>query len=360
MSSLSKQEKERYARHLALPQFDESVQRQLKAARVLVIGAGGLGCPVLQYLAAAGIGTIGIVDPDRVSTSNLQRQVLYGESDLGQLKVEVAAHKLRDLNPHVELVSYPLALTSENALKIIADYDIIVDGTDNFPTRYLVNDACVLAGKINVYGSVFRFEGQVAVFNAPLANGERSPNYRDLYPVPPPPGQVPNCVEGGVLGVLPGLIGCWQAQQVIQLVTDIGDPLVGKLLIMDLLNGFQRTIAYPVQPATQITALVDYEAFCGMPAREQLPTVDYNTFKQMLITEQPFTLLDVREPTEYARHNLGGINIPLAQLTTTWPTLPTQRPLLVHCQSGQRAAQAVQLLLEEGVEQVYWLPDVWG
>lgn len=350
---LSPQERNRYERHLVLPGFGEAAQLKLKAAKVLVIGAGGLGCPLLQYLAAAGVGTIGIVDPDRVSSSNLQRQVLYGERDLGKLKVEAARERLLDLNPHLTISVYPVFLSKNNSEKILSEYQIIADGTDNFPTRYLVNDTCVLTGKPNVYGSIFRFEGQVSVFNLRLPDGSRSPNYRDLYPSPPPPHQVPNCAEGGVLGVLPGIIGAMQANEVIKIITGIGKPLAGRLVLFDTANFSQHTLRYQAKPTTKIDQLIDYEAFCGLPAQEELPTIDVGTLRAMQNRKDDFLLVDVREPSEHAADNLGGLLLPIGGLATTWTQLPRDRTLIVHCQSGVRSSQAVALLQEKGFEQVY-------
>ncbi|MCB0636858.1 MAG: molybdopterin-synthase adenylyltransferase MoeB, partial [Lewinella sp.] len=336
MPSLSDAERRRYARHLVLPGIGEAGQLRLRAARVLVVGAGGLGSPCLQYLAAAGVGRIGIVDPDRVSSSNLQRQVLYGESQLGQRKVDAARDRLHDLNPLIRIDTYPVAFRRDNALALIAPYDIVVDGTDNFPTRYLVNDACVLAGKTNVYGSIFRYEGQVAVFNAPLPDGRRGPNYRDLYPTPPPPGQVPNCAEGGVLGVLPGLIGSMQANEVIKLITGIGEPLIGRLALLDAATLQWQQLRFPARPDTRITALIDYEAFCGLPAREDIPALDVAAYQEMRNRGEKHLLLDVREPAEHERDHLPGLLIPLDQLMTRLEELPREETIIVYCQTGQR------------------------
>lgn len=353
--NLSPEEKNRYARHLILPGFGTEAQLKLKAARVLVIGAGGLGSPLLQYLAAAGVGTIGIIDPDRVSSSNLQRQVLYGEKDLGKLKVEAAKERLLDLNPHLSINTYPQVFDKNNAEKILSEYQIIADGTDNFPTRYLVNDACVLAGKPYVYGSIFRFEGQVTVFNLLLPDGSRSPNYRDLYPTPPPPDQVPNCAEGGVLGVLPGMIGAMQANEVIKIITGTGTPLAGRMVLFDAAHFSQHILRYKANPNTSIEELIDYEAFCGLPAQEQLPTIDAATLKAMIARDDDFFLLDVREQREYDQDHLNGTLIPLGELGEKWPGIPRKNLVIVHCQSGARSARAVALLQEKGYSQVYHL-----
>ena len=352
--SLSPREQQRYARHLILPQLGEAGQLKLKAARVLVIGAGGLGSPLLQYLAAAGVGTIGIVDPDRVSHSNLQRQVLYGESDLGSLKVEAAKKRLLDLNPHIDIKTHATYFSKENALDLLAGYDLVADGTDNFPTRYLVNDACILSGLPYVYGSIFRFEGQVSVFNGQLADGKRGPNYRNLYPSPPPPDQVPNCAEGGVLGVLPGIIGAMQANEVIKIITGIGEPLIGRMLLFDAASFSQRVLRMPPAEPIVVRELIDYEQFCGLPAREALPGIDAATFINMQQKKQVFTLLDVRSQREYDLDNLGGLLIPLEDLLIDdLPSFPKVQPIIVHCQSGARSARAVQHLLEHGLSEVY-------
>lgn len=351
---LTASERQRYARHLILPQVGESGQLRLKQARVLVIGAGGLGSPLLQYLAAAGVGQIGIVDPDRVSQSNLQRQVLYGESDLGELKVEAARRRLLDLNPHVDIITYPVYFSRENALELLAKYDIIADGTDNFPTRYLVNDACVLSEKPYVYGSIFRFEGQVSIFNALLPDGSRGPNYRNLYPSPPPPDQIPNCAEGGVLGVLPGIIGSMQANEVIKLITGIGEGLIGRLLLFDAAYFTQRVLRIPPGVPVEVGELIDYEHFCGLPARESLPTIEAGTLLSMQRRGQTFALIDVRSGSEFEQDNLNGKLLPLDKLLEM-PSekLPPTRPLIIHCQSGARSARAVHHLLQQGLTEVY-------
>ncbi|MEL6867590.1 MAG: molybdopterin-synthase adenylyltransferase MoeB, partial [Bacteroidota bacterium] len=262
-ASLSPQEMARYARHLAIPEFNVEGQKKLKKAKVLVIGSGGLGSPVLLYLTAAGIGHIGIVDFDVVDDSNLQRQVLFTVDDVGKSKAETAKKRLQALNPYVNFTVYNTAFTRDNALELIQEYDVVADGTDNFQTRYLVNDACVLAGKVNVYASIFRFEGQVSVFNYPNADGERGPNYRDLFPEPPPPGLVPNCAEGGVLGVLPGIIGSMQASEVIKVITGVGEPLSGRLFLYDAASFTTRILKVGKRADTQITELIDYDVFCG-------------------------------------------------------------------------------------------------
>ncbi len=350
--SLSNEELLRYGRHLNLPGFGVDSQEKLKGASVLVVGAGGLGAPLLQYLVAAGIGKIGIVDHDRVDASNLQRQVLYGTEDIGKLKVEVASRKLNGLNPNVEIETYPVSLTSENALEIIDNYEIVADGTDNFPTRYLVNDACVLACKTNVYASIFQFEGQISVFNY-LSGDTRGPNYRDLFPTPPDPGSVPNCAEGGVLGVLPGILGSFQALEVLKVITGLGEPLVGKLMIIDTLYHTQRVLKFkkdPDNPLTgsnpQIKQLIDYEHFCGL----SVTSTDSITVEELMNwrkNEIPHVLIDVREPHEYEVSNLGGLLIPKSIFIDQVSQFPKEGKVVVHCKSGGRSGQVISYLEKE-------------
>lgn len=351
----SKEELQRYARHFVIPDFGMEGQARLKAGRVLVIGAGGLGSPLLLYLAAAGVGKIGIVDFDRVDLTNLQRQVLYTTADIGKLKAEVARARILSINPHLEVHTYPVALSRDNVLELFEGYDIIADGTDNFPTRYLVNDACVLSGKVNVYASIFRFEGQVSVFNLPDADGNRGHNYRDLYPAPPPPDMVPNCAEGGVLGVLPGIIGSLQASEVIKLIAQVGEPLSGRLFLFDAASFSTRVMKFPKDPGNRITGLVDYEAFCGFPVGQstEIPAIDIEQFKKMSEAAEAFQLVDVREIYEYEAGNLGGIHIPLGELADRLNEINPGKTLIVHCQSGQRSAKAVRLLLDHGFTEVY-------
>ncbi|WP_185154562.1 molybdopterin-synthase adenylyltransferase MoeB [Flavilitoribacter nigricans] len=355
MTDFSKEELKRYARHFAIPDFGTAGQARLKAGRVLVIGAGGLGSPVLLYLAAAGVGKIGIVDFDQVDLTNLQRQVLYTTADIGKLKVEVAKKRLLAINPHLDIRTYPVALTRDNVMELFAEYDIIADGTDNFPTRYLVNDACVLSGKVNVYASIFRFEGQVSVFNLPHEDGSRGHNYRDLYPTPPPPDMVPNCAEGGVLGVLPGIIGSLQASEVIKILSGFGDPLSGRLFLFDAAAFTSRVMKFPKDPNTRITELVDYDAFCGLPAttRMELPEMTIEAFTELQGGDKAFQLVDVREAYEYEADNLGGHHIPLGELAARLGELDPGRMTVVHCQSGQRSAKAVQLMQEHGFKDIY-------
>jgi sulfur-carrier protein adenylyltransferase/sulfurtransferase len=370
-SDFTRQELYRYARHFSLPEVGLEGQGRLKRGRVLCVGAGGLGSPLALYLAAAGVGTLGIVDFDTVDESNLQRQLLHGTSDVGRSKLDSAADRLRDVNPHVTVERHETRLTSENALEILADYDVVVDGTDNFPTRYLVNDACVLLGKPNVYGSIFRWEGQISVFAA--ADG---PCYRCLFREPPPPGLVPNCAEGGVLGVLPGIIGSMQAMEVVKLLLGVGRPLIGRLLIFDGLDMSWREVALRRNPECPVcgdeptqTELIDYEVFCGVaPASDGVPsgtatgadgstvaTVDASALAARLDGDDAPFLLDVREPWEWAVGNLGGRGarlVPLAELEDRLAELPRDRPIVVYCKSGQRSATAARLLADRGFASV--------
>jgi adenylyltransferase/sulfurtransferase len=361
---LSRSELYRYARHLALPHVGLEGQSRLKAARVLCVGAGGLGSPLSMYLAAAGVGTLGIVDFDVVDLSNLQRQLLHGTSDVGRAKLESAAERLAEVNPHVEVLRHETRLTSENALDILADYDVVVDGTDNFPTRYLVNDACVLLGKPNVYGSVFRWEGQVSVFGTPGA-----PCYRCLFREPPPPGLVPNCAEGGVLGVLPGIIGSMQAMETVKLLLGVGETLAGRLLIFDALDMTWREVLLRRNPDCPVcgdqptqTGLIDYEVFCGLKAAPgqdtgpPVPEIDAIDLARRLDSDSPPFLLDVREPWEWSISGLkqkGACLIPLAELPRRLGELPTGRAVVVYCRSGQRSFTAARQLLLEGHAEVY-------
>ena len=361
---LSSSELARYSRHLTLPGFHLEGQQKLKAAKVLVVGAGGLGAPLLSYLVAAGVGTVGLVDFDAVDESNLQRQVLFTVDDVGRPKVAAAVERLRRQNPHVELRPYETPLTASNALDIIKDYDVVADGTDNFPTRYLVNDACVLLDKVNVYASIFRFEGQVAVFNHVNSQGERGPNYRDLFPEPPPPGLVPSCAEGGVLGVLPGIVGSLQANEVIKVVSGVGEPLSGRLLLLDALTLESRTLTIHRDPSNPLngthptqTSLIDYEKFCG--ASTPPPTVKEVSVRELALRQQQqedFQLIDVREPYEYEIANLGGTLMPLGQIDQFVDQIATDRPVIVHCRSGARSEKAVRLLEQQhGFNNLYSL-----
>jgi adenylyltransferase/sulfurtransferase len=314
-----------------------------------------LGSPILLYLAAAGIGTIGIVDFDVVDDSNLQRQVLFGVNEIGKPKVEAAKARLQALNPHIEFVLYNTQLTSHNALDIIKDYDVVADGTDNFPTRYLVNDACVLLGKPNVYASIFQFEGQVSVFNYQQANGEYGPNYRDLYPTPPPPGLVPSCAEGGVLGVLPGIIGSLQALEVIKVITGVGEPLAGRFYMFDALNFESRTFNLsrrddnPLNGKNPtITRLIDYEQFCGVKAVEKpVKEITPKELYELQVKGDRFQLIDVREPYEYDIVNIGAELIPLATVAGQADKFSKDIPVIVHCKMGGRSAKAIRELEEK-------------
>ncbi len=355
--TFSKSELERYSRHLIIPEFNIEGQRKLKAAKVLVVGTGGLGAPMLMYLAAAGVGTIGLVDFDVVDESNLQRQVLFSVNDIGKAKVEAAKERLEGLNPHIKIQIHNLRLTSENALEIFKNYDLVADGTDNFPTRYLVNDACVLLGKTNVYASIFRFDGQVSVFNYKDKNGIFGPNYRDLFPAPPPPGLVPSCAEGGVIGVLPGIIGSLQANEVIKVISGVGEPLAGRLFLFDALNFETRILKISKDPnQVPVSKLIDYEFFCGVgePDSDQDENAksEKNSFKEISVKElnewqisgEKFQLIDVREEFEYEISNMGGELIPLDEIENNIEKIAKDVKVVVHCRSGQRSEEAIKVL----------------
>jgi adenylyltransferase/sulfurtransferase len=385
LPELSRDELLRYARHVALPEVGFDGQKRLKAGKVLCVGAGGLGSPLALYLAAAGVGTIGIVDFDTVDASNLHRQLLHGTKDIGRSKLDSARDRLHDVNPNVDVRLHATRLTSENALEVLAPYDVVVDGTDNFPTRYLVNDACVLLGKPNVYGSVFRWEGQLSVFST-----EGGPCYRCLFREPPPPGLVPNCAEGGVLGVLPGIIGSAQAMETIKLLLGVGTTLAGRLLIFDALDMSWREVALRRNPACPVcgdeptqTELIDYEVFCGLkPGEARVVTgavmgeasegsgalvedapggpgavteVDAPTLAELLDSDSRPFLLDVREPWEWAVSSLaerGARLIPLGELGERLEEVPADRPVVVYCRSGQRSLTAARMLADAGREPV--------
>jgi adenylyltransferase/sulfurtransferase len=362
---------DRYQRHLSLPNLGLAGQRALLEARVLLVGAGGLGCPLAQYLAAAGVGTLGIAEFDRVDASNLQRQVLYGTRDIGRPKLEVARERIEAQNPDVRVRAHPERLDASNALAILADYDVVVDGTDNFPTRYLTNDACVILGKANVHGSIFRFEGQASVFDA-----ARGPCYRCLFPEPPPPGAVPNCAEGGVLGVMPGLVALIQATETIKLVTGIGESLVGRLLQIDALRMEFHEFRVRKDPdcpvcgeAPRITQLIDYEGFCGVPhasAEAAIPELSAGELAALRERGEPHLLLDVREMGEHARARIEGSQlIPLAQLEAALGSLSDwrERKVVVHCHHGGRSARACDLMRAHGFRDVSNLRggiDAWS
>ncbi len=355
VSPLSKEEVLRYSRHLIMPEVGMEGQEKLKAARVLCIGTGGLGSPLALYLAAAGVGTLGLVDFDVVDFSNLQRQVIHFTRDVGRPKLQSAAEKIAAINPFVKVKPFETRLTSENALKIFEGFDIIVDGTDNFPTRFLVNDACVFTGKPNVYGSIFRFEGQASVFAA-----KDGPCYRCLYPEPPPPGLVPSCAEGGVLGILPGLVGLIQATEAIKLIIGKGEPLIGRLLLVDALGMRFRELKLRKNPDCvvcgnhpTVTKLIDYEEFCGL--REEKKPVSTNSFeisveelKRRLDAKEDVFILDVREPHEYQICNLNGHLIPLNDLPKRVNELDPDKEVIVHCKMGGRSAMAVEFLQKSG------------
>jgi adenylyltransferase/sulfurtransferase len=374
LPKLTNEEIARYSRHLILPEVGYEGQQKLKAAKVLCVGTGGLGAPMALYLAAAGIGTIGLIDYDTVDASNLQRQIIHSTATVGMLKVDSAEIMLKGLNPHLNVVKYNTMLTSANALEIFKDFDIIADGTDNFQTRYLVNDACVLTGKPNAYGSIFRFEGQASVFAT-----EEGPCYRCLYPEPPPPGLVPSCAEGGVLGILPGLVGVIQATEVIKLILGIGEPLVGRLLLVDALGMNFRTLKLRKNPECPacgknptVTELIDYDQFCGVAkttgtgplegaaaatdaaAFEGIPQISVKALKAKLDAKEDIFVLDVREPHEYPIANLGAPLIPVGSLESRLGEIAAQkdREIVVHCRSGARSQKAALTLKNAGFTNV--------
>ena len=352
----SNEELQRYSRHLNLPEFKIEGQRKLKKSKVLVVGAGGLGCPMLLYLAAAGVGEIGIVDYDVVDASNLQRQVLFSTEDIGQSKAEVAIQKLSNLNPNVVFKLHNTKLTSQNALDIIKSYDVVADGTDNFPTRYLVNDACVLLDKPNVHGSIFRFEGQVSVFNYQFKDGSKGPHYRDLFPTPPPPGLVQSCAEGGVLGVLPGIIGSMQASEIIKVLTGIGDPLAARLFIFDALTFETRVMKINKNPDLEpVIKLIDYEDFCGISSASDndVPEITARELQLLLRTNKNFQIVDVRESYEFHGGNIGGISVPLNILEDEIEKIDREKKNIIVCRSGVRSKKATQLMLDKGFDNVF-------
>ena len=353
--NFTKEELARYNRHIIIPEFGIEAQKKLKAAKVLVIGSGGLGSPLLLYLAAAGVGTLGIVDLDVVDDSNLQRQVLFGVQDIGTPKVEAAKIRLKQLNPHIKIKTYNTQFTSKNALEIIKDYDVVADGTDNFPTRYLVNDASVLAKIPNVYASIFQFEGQISVFNYTDKNGTKGPNYRDLYPTPPEPGLIPNCAEGGVLGVLPGIIGSLQANEVIKVITGVGEPLSGRFFVFDALTFETRTLKITKRAnSTEIKELIDYEQFCGISAIEK-PVKEISTLEleNWISNGEDFQIIDVRETSEYEQINIGAHLIPLGEVIARNHEIEREKKVVIHCRSGARSAKAIRQLEEIGFDNLY-------
>ena len=359
---LTHEEIRRYSRHLIMPEVGIAGQRKLKAGSVLLIGTGGLGSPLGMYLAAAGVGRIGLVDYDVVDTSNLQRQIIHGTKDVGRSKLESASARMLDINPHVQIDTYNVPLTSANALDILAPYDVVVDGTDNFPTRYLTNDACVLLGKPNVYGSIFRFEGQASVFDARVG-----PCYRCLFPEPPPPGLVPSCAEGGVLGVLPGTIGAIQATETIKILLGIGETLTGRLLLYDALNMSFDLVRLRKNPKCPIcgehptqTELIDYEQFCGVPAHDRseftgqsedlIPSITVREVKAKLDAGEDIILLDVREPHEWEISDISAatLHIPKGEVIEHLGEIDTAREVIVYCKVGGRSADVTRLLREHG------------
>jgi sulfur-carrier protein adenylyltransferase/sulfurtransferase len=352
----------RYSRHLILPEVGMEGQQKLKAAKVLCVGTGGLGSPLAFYLAAAGIGTLGLVDFDVVDASNLQRQIIHSTKDIGRKKLDSAAEKLTALNPTLNVIKHETMLSSANALEIIKDYDIVADGTDNFPTRYLVNDACVILGKPNAYGSIFRFEGQASVFAA-----EDGPCYRCLYPEPPPPGLVPSCAEGGVLGILPGLVGVIQATEVIKLILGKGTPLIGRLMLVDALNMRFRELKLRKNPDCPvcgenptITQLIDYQQFCGIvpeakgdkTVKNGIPQISVKELKRRIDAGEDIQLIDVREPYEYQIAQIGGKLIPQNDVPQRLAEIDRNREVIVHCRSGARSQRIAEFLVQSGYPKV--------
>ncbi|MGA8109571.1 MAG: molybdopterin-synthase adenylyltransferase MoeB [Acidobacteriaceae bacterium] len=362
LPELSTDELARYSRHLILPEVGMEGQQKLKAAKVLCVGTGGLGSPLAFYLAAAGIGTLGLVDFDVVDSSNLQRQIIHSTKDVGRSKIDSAAEKLTALNPFLNVVKHETMLTSQNALEIIRQYDIVADGTDNFPTRYLVNDACVLTGKPNAYGSIFRFEGQASVFAA-----EDGPCYRCLYPEPPPPGLVPSCAEGGVLGILPGLVGVIQATEVIKLILGKGEPLIGRLLLVNSLDMRFRELKLRKNPDCPVcgtnptvTELIDYQQFCGIVPEQKaatmkngIPQMTVKELKRRLDAGENLLVLDVREPYEVQIAQIGGRLIPLGELPNRIDELNPAQEIVVHCRTGGRSQRAAEFLATNGFDKVH-------
>src|SRR5580700_1765010 len=362
LPELTQDDLTRYSRHIILPEVGIEGQRRLKAARVLCVGTGGLGSPLALYLTAAGIGTLGLVDFDVVDASNLQRQIIHTTPDIGRKKIDSAAEKLTALNPFMKIVKHETMLTSQNALEIIRDYDIVADGTDNFPTRYLVNDACVLTGKPNAYGSIFRFEGQASVFAT-----QHGPCYRCLYPEPPPPGLVPSCAEGGVLGILPGLVGIIQATEVIKFILGKGEPLIGRLLLVNALDMRFRELKLRKNPDCPVcgthptvTQLIDYQQFCGIvpeakmaPVQNGIPQMSVKDLKSRLDAGDDLYILDVREPFEYQIAQIGGHLIPLNDLPKRMNELNTAQEIVVQCKSGGRSQRAAEFLAKNGFTKLH-------
>lgn len=367
---LSPGEADYYSRQLLLPELGEEGQRKLRAASVLVVGVGGLGTPTLQYLAAAGVGTLGLVDYDRVEASNLHRQVLFGASDIGRSKVSVARERLEEANPHISVQTHKSRLTKDNALEIMGEFDLVLDCTDNFPARYLVNDASVLLNIPNIYGALYRFEGQLSVFNLADADGNRGPNYRDLYPDPPARGTVPNCAEIGVLGVLPGMIGCMQACEAIKVIAGIGEPLSGRLFLFDARTFHARTVKVAGKEDNPLTGenpvlseLIDYEAFCGGSRADRegeerknvdIPEVTARGYRSWLDRGEKIQLVDVREPWEARVSGIGGVLIPLGSIAEQVHKIDRDKKVVVYCRSGRRSSDAVRRLRDKhGFENLY-------
>jgi sulfur-carrier protein adenylyltransferase/sulfurtransferase len=366
LPELSSEEILRYSRHLIIPEVGMEGQQKLKAARVLLVGTGGLGSPLALYLAAAGVGTLGVVDFDVVDETNLQRQIIHGTSDVGRPKIESARDRIAEINPNVQVIPHETRLTSDNALEIMRDYDVVVDGTDNFPTRYLVNDACALLGKPNVYGSIFRFEGQVSVFWA-----AKGPCYRCLFREPPPPGMVPSCAEGGVLGVLPGIIGTLQASEAIKVVLGIGQPLIGRLQMFDALAFRWRELKLRKDPNCPVcgenptlTELIDYEQFCGIPQARAAEAAEQAEVREMTATQlrdrlergDRLTIIDVREPHEWRIVNLherGAKLIPLGEIEDRLPEIDSRDEVVLMCKMGGRSAKAAHQLREAGYDKLW-------
>lgn len=355
--TFSKEELIRYNRQIILPDFGTEGQQKLKASKVLIVGAGGLGSPNLQYLTGAGIGTIGIIDFDEISLTNLQRQVLFDSSDIGKSKAAVAAAKLEKLNPETRFQVYNKQLSAANAMEIIGAYDLVIDGSDNLPTRYLVNDACVFLDKPLLYGAIFRYEGQVSVFNLLLKDGTRGPNYRDLFPTPPPPEMVTSCSEGGVFGALAGIIGAMQANEAIKILSGIGNTLSGRLLLFDSLEFTTRTLNIKFNKENPVSgdnpsifSLIDYEAFCAGPvtSKSDEGAITATLLKELMDSSTPPYLLDVREVHEFAISHINGVNIPLSVLKNRISEIPKEKSIIVHCRSGLRSQKAIDLLKENG------------
>lgn len=363
----SPEELARYSRHIILPDFNIEGQKKLKQAKVLVVGTGGLGAPLLLYLTAAGVGTIGLVDFDVVDDSNLQRQVLFTRDDIGVPKVVAAKKRLEALNPYVKFITYQTGLTSDNAIDIIKDYDVVADGTDNFPTRYLVNDACVLLGKVNVYASIYRFEGQATVFNYTNKDGELGPNYRDLFPTPPPPGLVPSCAEGGVLGVLPGILGSLQANEVIKVISGVGETLSGRLFLFDAATFETRTLKIKRRKDNPLNGenptqhgLIDYQQFCGVGGEEShgekkpVKSINVKQLDSLIKEKANIQIVDVREAYEYDIANIHGELMPKSEVTNHISKIAKDKQVIVHCRSGKRSSDVIEILQDKyGFENLY-------